>query len=142
MPLINRFRSRLAWSLPCLGLSLIVLLFVAPLRADDAKTLVIEPQSGAYAGKQFYTNSHALLIGVREYQHLPKEKWLHYADRDAIDLREVLIRNYGFPAANVTLLLNEQATKANIEDALATLTDDAIGHDDRVLIFFSGHGRR
>src|SRR5262249_16686514 len=62
--------------------------------------------------------------------------------KDAADLRAVLIRSYGFAPENVTLLLNEQATRKNIEMALAALADDRkVGKDDRLLIFFSGHGQ-
>ncbi len=43
---------------------------------------------------------------------------------------------------NVTVLLNEQATRVNIEAALASLTDDnRVKKEDRVLVFFSGHGQ-
>jgi hypothetical protein len=62
------------------------------------KSLKVVPASGPLAGKQLYTNSHALLIGINRYQHLPKDKWLSYAERDATGLREVLIRSYGFLA--------------------------------------------
>lgn len=110
--------------------------------AQTGKTLVVRPASGAFAGKTFYTNSHALVIGISHYGFLPKEKWLDYAAKDASDLRDLLIRSYGFLPENITVLLNEQATKASIEAALATLTDDnRVKREDRVLVFFSGHGQ-
>lgn len=110
--------------------------------AQNDKTLAVTPRTGPLAGKTIYTNSYALLIGVSHYQHLPQDKWLDYADKDAADLRNVLIQSYGFPAANVTTLLNEQATKEGILAALAALTSNqTVKPQDRVLIFFSGHGQ-
>src|SRR5579862_10033282 len=110
--------------------------------AQNTKTLRVQPKTGTYAGQTFYTNSHALLIGIRTYANLPKAKWLDYADADARDLRDILIRSYGFLPDNVTILLNEQATRASIEAALASLADDnRVKKDDRILVFFSGHGQ-
>ncbi|MCW3054373.1 MAG: hypothetical protein JWN14_3543, partial [Chthonomonadales bacterium] len=97
---------------------------------------------GAYAGQTFYSNSHALLIGIHPYANLPKENWLDFADKDATDLRDILVRSYGFLPENVTVLLNEQATKQAIEDALSALADEEkVKPDDRVMVFFSGHGQ-
>jgi hypothetical protein len=108
----------------------------------DGKDLQIVPDSGPLAGKVVYTNSHALLIGVNKYPHLPADKQLQFAVNDVTALREDLIKYYGFPAANVKVLLNEQATKANIERELSRLSDNVhIQPDDRILVYFSGHGQ-
>ena len=107
-----------------------------------AKNLILVPASGPLAGKQIYANSHALLIGVNEYPKLPKDKWLQYALNDVKDVREVLIKSYGFPASNITVLTNSQATKAGVQTALAKYADPSkVGPDDRVLVYFSGHGQ-
>ena len=109
---------------------------------DGRKGLQVVPRTGPLAGKALYTNSHALLIGVKEYQHLPKEKWLDYADRDAKELRNALVHQYGFREQNVVVLLNERATKSNIEVQLSHFADtEKVKEDDRVLVFFSGHGQ-
>ena len=101
----------------------------------------IRPKAGPLSGQQFYTNSHALIVGVSRYQHLNRDNWLRYAHKDALALRDVLIRSYGFPAENVTVLLDEQATRANIEAALYALAGNAVEPEDRLLIYFSGHGQ-
>ncbi len=103
--------------------------------------MAVRPKTGVLAGQTAYTNSYAIIIGIGDYAFLPKDKHLDFAAKDATDLRDVLIRSYGFPAENVTLLLDEQATRANIEAALSALSDDRIKPDDRVLIYFSGHGQ-
>ena len=101
----------------------------------------VMPATGRYAGRRFYTGSHVLIVGIDRYEYLPKGTYLQFADKDARDLRDLLVRSYGFPPDSVTLLLNEQATKANIEAALDSFADGTVSADDRVLIYFSGHGQ-
>jgi formylglycine-generating enzyme required for sulfatase activity len=128
--------------LPWLQAVMLLLVCATSVSAQTGKTLIVRPATGEYAGQTFYTNSFAVIIGISKYQHLPKDKWLNYADKDAADLREVLVRSYGFLPENVTVLLNEQAIKANIEAALSALADiNRLHHDDRILVFFSGHGQ-
>ena len=80
-------------------------------------------------------NAYALLIGIGDYRHM---RPLAKTTIDARDLYE-LLPQVGYPAANLALLLDEQATKAAINDKLDWLARRA-GPDDTVLIFFSGHG--
>ena len=80
-------------------------------------------------------NSYALLIGVGAYRHL---RPLARTTTDARDLYDLLAQA-GYPAANLALLLDEQATKAAISDRLDWLARRA-GTDDTVVVFFSGHG--
>jgi tetratricopeptide (TPR) repeat protein len=102
----------------------------------------VVPSAGPLAGDTPYVNSHALIVGISKYRYLPADKQLQYAHKDAQALRDVLIRSYGFPAANVTLLVNDQATKTNIEQQLAALTRRSrVGSEDRILVYFSGHGQ-
>ncbi len=91
------------------------------------------------ADSPYYHNSFALLIGINDYEHVPK---LQYAVNDVMALREVLTTMYGFPAANITTLTEEHATKDNIIRALAQVTSkQRVGKDDRILIYYSGHGQ-
>src|SRR2546423_1499192 len=71
-------------------------------------TKLVSPDGGAFAGQVFYTNSHALIIGINKYLKL-KDSNLQYAVQDAKDLREMLIKSYGFPAENITMLLDGDA---------------------------------
>ena len=115
---------------------------LARVQNDGQRTLVLVPSSGPLKGKEIYRRSHALLVGINQYPRLPKERWLEYTHNDVLKLRETLIRSYGFPAANVTVLLDSDATKARIESALASLADDRKVEDgDRVLVYFSCHGQ-
>ncbi|HVT10977.1 MAG TPA: caspase family protein [Fimbriimonadaceae bacterium] len=105
------------------------------------KDLVETPKEETQA-KPLYANSHALIIGIDRYPNLPASLQLSYATKDAIALRDELVKDYGFPAANVGLLLDDKATLDGLRTALAALTDNkTIGKDDRILIYFSGHGQ-
>jgi formylglycine-generating enzyme required for sulfatase activity/uncharacterized caspase-like protein len=87
----------------------------------------------------YYRTSHALLIGINQYRHVPP---LSYAVNDVTALRAVLVQSYGFPEAHITTLTDGQATKQAISAALAAVTSaKTLTADDRVLIFYSGHGQ-
>ena len=106
------------------------------------KDLSLVPTSGPLAHQTIYSNSYALLIGINDYQHLRSDLQLHYAVADATAMREMLIRYYGFPPDHIRMLLNGDATKQNIVNAFSDFADQqTYENDDRVLIFFSGHGQ-
>ena len=120
----------------------LVLGLLCPTGAQKIKTLGVRPKTGEFAGTTFYTNSHALIIGIGQYPNLPRDKQLDFAEKDAKDLRTVLVRSYGFLPENVTLLLGPQATKKGIEDALSEMAEsNRVKADDRVLVYFSCHGQ-
>lgn len=110
--------------------------------AQTARTLrPVAALTGELKGTTLYGNSHALIIGVNEYPKLPLNRQLKCAENDAKALREVLIARYGFADQNVTLLLGPAATKRGIDDALIDLSSPSrVSRDDRVIVFFSGHG--
>ena len=88
---------------------------------------------------ELYRDSHALVIGINQYTAWPK---LSHAVRDAQAVRESLVTRFGFRADNVTLLTDAEATRANILKALNERFGDArrVKRDDRVFVFFAGHG--
>ncbi|WP_457445003.1 polysaccharide deacetylase family protein [Roseateles sp. P5_E4] len=88
---------------------------------------------------ELYRDSHALVIGINQYTAWPK---LSHAVRDAQAVRESLVTRFGFRADNVTLLTDGDATRANILKALNERFGDAkrVKRDDRVFVFFAGHG--
>ena len=82
---------------------------------------------------------HALVVGVARYQD-SKIPTLGLADKDAKSFGEFLeSQKKVFKATKVTLLLNEQATKAAVEKHLY-YTLHKTGKQDSVVLFFSGHG--
>lgn len=85
-----------------------------------------------------YANSHALVIGIDKYQRVSP---LAYAVNDATAIAATLERQLQFPAGNIVLLTDASATRAAISSAYLRLSDKAIvGPDDRVFVFFAGHG--
>ena len=83
-----------------------------------------------------YDNSYALIIGIDKYENV---KPLNYAVKDAESILDILISTFDFPESNITLLLNEDANKQAILKAFSDLTKKA-EDNDRVLIYFAGHG--
>ncbi|KRG41501.1 polysaccharide deacetylase [Stenotrophomonas pictorum JCM 9942] len=85
-----------------------------------------------------YGKSWAIVIGIDEYAKWPK---LEYAGRDAQSIADTLTGQFGFPSSQVIVLKNEQATRNNILAAFHDrLVDDRTGKNDRVFVFFAGHG--
>ena len=108
---------------------------------QNRKIEEVTPVKGEYAGKNLNTRSHALIVGINKYQNLPQENWLQYAVKDARDMEKILIRSYGFAPSRFKVLLNEHATKANIEAALSSLSNgDMVHSEDRTLVIFAGLG--
>jgi uncharacterized caspase-like protein len=85
-----------------------------------------------------YAESRALVIGINNYQHVSP---LHYACNDAEAIAEMLVDRFSFPEANVTLLLDLDATRESILRTFLRYADKSnIAENDRILIFFAGHG--
>ncbi|MDP9919293.1 peptidoglycan/xylan/chitin deacetylase (PgdA/CDA1 family)/uncharacterized caspase-like protein [Variovorax boronicumulans] len=93
----------------------------------------------ATSGDTLYRESHALVIGIDKYAKWPG---LHHAVPDAKAMEQLLVTRFGFKPENITALYDDQATRANILRALnEKLTDGKrVKRDDRVLVFFAGHG--
>ena len=83
----------------------------------------------------FYLDSWALVVGVNNYAHVPK---LEIARVDAESVAEVLTTELGFHSRNVTLVLDEEATRARIMERFPSF--ESLARDDQLLMFFAGHG--
>lgn len=86
----------------------------------------------------------ALLIGINKYQLFSGRKNLDGCVADIEAIKEILTSQSGFafPMSNIKTLLDEQATKINIEQTVENflLKNDQIKNDDIILIYYSGHG--
>lgn len=80
--------------------------------------------------------SHAVVIGIDEYRD-SKVRRLKYAVADAKAVGHELQRR-GY---QVTYLLNERATERGIKSELQNKLRHRVGKDDRVLIYYAGHGQ-
>lgn len=82
-----------------------------------------------------YANSWALIIGINDYLHAAP---LEIARADAESVAHVLTSDLGFLEANVIKLLDADATRAEIMKRF--LAFESLASDDRLLVFFAGHG--
>ncbi|WP_439640386.1 caspase family protein [Nevskia sp.] len=87
--------------------------------------------------KTHYTNSRALIIGIDRYE---KVSPLSYAVSDASEVRSILVGELEFPEENVAYLTDAEATRSNILKAYLRFARDDIDVDERLLVFFAGHG--
>lgn len=85
----------------------------------------------------------ALLIGVQKYAHLERGEQLDGCVNDVRAMRRLLEERFGFVPAQITTLVNEQATGAAIRSAFQKLLDRLPnpGKTPAQIVFhFSGHG--
>lgn len=110
--------------------------FAAPHASTESTIANTAPVPPAPA---LYNDSWAMVVGINQYQHWPQ---LSYAVHDAKSVGDLLRQQYGFKADHVFELYDTNATREKISDLLTnTLADPArIKPDDRVFIFFAGHG--
>ncbi|OHY99560.1 caspase family protein [Salinicola sp. MIT1003] len=90
-----------------------------------------------YILKRSYDCSRALIIGVNKYQNASP---LEYAVSDAEEIKNILIEDLGFEAENVICLTDSDATKYNILKSFLSFASENVKVDDRLLVFFAGHG--
>lgn len=94
---------------------------------------------------------HALLIGIDDYPGHPLKGCVN--DIDAV--HGVLVGRMGIPESQIRCLVSplataartpiageQEASAANIVDALAELATTAVDRGHRVFIYYSGHGKR
>jgi hypothetical protein len=99
---------------------------------------VINMSSASNIYEPAYASSHALVIGINNYRHVSP---LARAANDAKAVAKTLIEKFGFPTANVSLLIDDKATRAKItKEYLSLANSPKVSINDRVIIFFAGHG--
>jgi hypothetical protein len=83
-------------------------------------------------------SDQALVVGVSRYQHISSLK----DNQDVPGVRDVLAnpRYCAYPPERVKVLAQDQATRANILEALERLCDGANDPGSRTFFYFSGHG--
>ena len=86
--------------------------------------------------------SYAVIVGISSYPKLHAKDQLSFAERDAQAIFTSLISPEGgnFRVENVHVLTNEKATLAALRREIDTWLPSVAKEDDRVLIYFAGHG--
>ncbi len=110
--------------------------------AGNSTQLVVPVRQSKEETPTFTGKKYALIVGISKFgNHAGGLYDLKYADADALALNKFLQTPAGgrFPAANILLLTNEQATLARLQQAMASFVTQA-GPDDLILIFLATHG--
>src|SRR5690348_307364 len=86
-------------------------------------------------------DAHALVIGIANYLYAPKLR--PAVTKDAQDLYELLVDRHvaHYPKRNVHLLLDAEANRVALRQALGRLAVDT-SVESTVLIYFGGHAGR
>jgi hypothetical protein len=84
-----------------------------------------------------YSTSYALVIGINDYLHAAP---LGYAINDAKAVAKLLLDDFEFPKKKITLLLDKSASRTKILKKFMSFASDSIDENDRVFVFFAGHG--
>lgn len=89
--------------------------------------------------EDLYKQSWAVVIGINDYRHWPD---LEYAVNDARAVGDMLVESLGFPEENIIRLYDDDASRERIAEVLGyeLANQQRIGENDRVFVFFSGHG--
>jgi uncharacterized caspase-like protein len=97
------------------------------------------PAVAAAPTTQPYRDSWGAIIGIDDYENWQK---LSYATHDAQAVRDLLIQKYSFKPDHIFTLLDKDATRQNILSLLGDklANADLVKHEDRVFVFYAGHG--
>ncbi len=93
------------------------------------------------AGTNHTPTKHALLIGIDNYK-ASQISTLRGCVNDVELMKTILIGKFDFPAANVTVIKDAEATHLGIIDAIRTQLIDKAQAGDIVVLHYSGHGSR
>ena len=97
---------------------------------------------GIYFSDPVYAqnNRAALIIGIEHYRNPLTAPSLLGVPAD-IDSAKQIAKAMGIPDKNVTVILNQQATKRNLMEAFKKVSEFGV-NGGRVFIYYSGHGSR
>jgi metacaspase-1 len=104
-------------------------------QAKGGKT--IPASATGILGEQCTGSRYAVVIGINDYPGTSSD--LQYAVNDANEMKSVLEGTYNFK--NVNLLINSDATRSKIYDAINAIKSVADANAE-VVFFFSGHGAK
>ncbi|MBU1486449.1 caspase family protein [bacterium] len=90
-----------------------------------------------YFGK---SRSWAVVIGINSYSGKGSFGKLKYAVNDAAAVRKYLINHLDFSKEQIISIYDQQATRERIETLLGDELPGKLKQEDRLLVFFAGHG--
>ena len=132
--------------LPCLLLSAFPLAALALAQtqppAKQQRDIKLEKIDGPGTPANAPAHSYAVIVGVSKYPKLEGKFQLSFPERDAQSIYTALISPEGgnFKAENIKFLTGPKATLAGIRQEIGTWLPSVAKGDDRVVIYFAGHG--
>ena len=103
----------------------------------SAKPRSPEIATGVVSNPPRANHRWAVIIGISDYSGDAND--LEYCDDDALDFDNALTEMYGWSSSHIKLLVDGQATFANIHLAIDWMRTNE-GPGDEVIFFYSGHG--
>jgi WD40 repeat protein len=105
----------------------------------EVRKIIYKPQSGSAPPATNKPDLFLLAIGISEYQHTDLK--LRFADADARAVAALFAKQEGkaFRKVKTTVLVNQEARREAILNALSRLSQEGTDKDIRIL-FLSGHG--
>ncbi len=110
---------------------------VEKLSAAAAADFIADVDRVPRSAKTVNKNAFAVVIGIENYRDLQAAE---FTTRDAKTMKEYLIRVMGFPPENVVTLLNERATRGDIEGYVGSWLKKSAGRGSQVVVYYAGHG--
>lgn len=121
------------------GFARILQVLLAVLIFAFSPLLIVCPQAAQAeepAANESDVEYWAVVIGVYDYQRESYDMSTNYSDAE--DLNRILSNAWG--GEHVQLLVNEESTKAGIEDSICSWLKENADENDVALIYFHGHG--
>jgi len=115
----------------------LLVLYALPLSGAE-RGLAVKARLPSGETIRVYDDSWAVVIGINAYQHWPT---LDYAVQDAEDVKALLMERLGFQEDHIFILTDQDATLVSIREVLGGVLPQKAGSNDRVLIFWAGHGQ-
>jgi tetratricopeptide (TPR) repeat protein len=109
---------------------------------EKQRDLRIEKSTPSPQSAVVIPRSYALVVGISQYPNLLPKDQLRFTERDAERIYSILISPAGgnFKAENVRRLIGPKATLQSLRRELEEWLPAVAKDEDRVLIYFAGHG--
>ena len=122
------------------AVGVIIVFLVLVLSPAICAMVTAEPIDKENSSDQYFSDDtmyYALIIGVEKFDktEFPES----FIDEGAIDMYEKLVSSENWEEENIKLLLNENATKTDIQESITGWLDDKETENDMVLYYFTGH---
>jgi uncharacterized caspase-like protein len=100
--------------------------------SDVDRHVLQQPEPGRPSSRRW-----ALVIGIEKYQRVPA---VPFARRDAYVVHEYARKILGVPTENILLLVDDDATQAQLKVQVEDHLARRVREGDQVFVFYAGHG--